>query len=147
MSVAVVQVALHGGAPNKNIGDAFLLVWKFPKGCTVEDIARVTSVPDATEHEASALSSNLLDHSLRWWQHVLAFQMYTQHQKTYNVCHAGVTRTHSVYAAVAFSVHELYYWQKFMADLCHWCRASMVQAGCIKTQNRIGRFERWLTEL
>lgn len=24
------EVSLHGGAPNKNIGDAFLLVWKFP---------------------------------------------------------------------------------------------------------------------
>ena len=49
----VMQVALHGGAPNKNIGDAFLLVWKFPKGCTLEDITRVTSVPDATTPEAS----------------------------------------------------------------------------------------------
>lgn len=40
------QVALHGGAPNKNIGDAFLLVWKFPKGCTEEDIAEAaTSLP------------------------------------------------------------------------------------------------------
>lgn len=25
------QVALHGGAANKNIGDAFLLVWKLPQ--------------------------------------------------------------------------------------------------------------------
>jgi class 3 adenylate cyclase len=25
-------VAHHGGAANKNIGDAFLLVWKLPKG-------------------------------------------------------------------------------------------------------------------
>lgn len=49
----MVQVALHGGAPNKNIGDAFLLVWKFPKGCTVEDIAKVTAVPDAAELEVS----------------------------------------------------------------------------------------------
>ena len=46
-----MQVALHGGAPNKNIGDAFLLVWKFPKGCTLEDIARVTSAPDAVQNE------------------------------------------------------------------------------------------------
>ena len=26
-----MEVSLHGGAANKNIGDAFLLVWKFPK--------------------------------------------------------------------------------------------------------------------
>lgn len=57
---AALQVALHGGAPNKNIGDAFLLVWKFPKGCTVEDIARVTSVPDTKEHEASIALASLL---------------------------------------------------------------------------------------
>ena len=25
-----MEVSLHGGAANKNIGDAFLLVWKFP---------------------------------------------------------------------------------------------------------------------
>lgn len=41
--VCHMQVALHGGAPNKNIGDAFLLVWKFPKGCTEEDIARAAT--------------------------------------------------------------------------------------------------------
>ena len=67
-NVAVVQVALHGGAPNKNIGDAFLLVWKFPKGCTVEDIARVTSVPDSTGQEASAISAILLHRPVRSWQ-------------------------------------------------------------------------------
>ncbi len=26
------EVALHDGSPNKNIGDAFLLVWKLPPG-------------------------------------------------------------------------------------------------------------------
>ncbi len=26
-----MEVSLHGGAANKNIGDAFLLVWKFPQ--------------------------------------------------------------------------------------------------------------------
>lgn len=33
------QVSLHGGAPNKNIGDAFLLVWKFPEGVEPAAIA------------------------------------------------------------------------------------------------------------
>ena len=45
---------MHGGAPNKNIGDAFLLVWKFPKGCTVEDIARMTSTSDAYDIQVGA---------------------------------------------------------------------------------------------
>lgn len=31
-------ITAHGGAANKNIGDAFLLVWKFPRGFTEKDI-------------------------------------------------------------------------------------------------------------
>ena len=33
-----MEVALHGGSANKNIGDAFLLVWKFPPEVILEDI-------------------------------------------------------------------------------------------------------------
>lgn len=36
------SVSLHGGSPNKNIGDAFLLVWKFPRGFKMRDISNVT---------------------------------------------------------------------------------------------------------
>ncbi|GIM03026.1 hypothetical protein Vretimale_7833 [Volvox reticuliferus] len=36
------SVSTHGGAPNKNIGDAFLLVWKFPKAVQLRDISSVT---------------------------------------------------------------------------------------------------------
>lgn len=32
------SVAIHGGAANKNIGDAFLLVWKLPKAFTMSDL-------------------------------------------------------------------------------------------------------------
>ena len=39
-------MALHGGSPNKNIGDAFLLVWKFPKGFTQRELARMLSATD-----------------------------------------------------------------------------------------------------
>lgn len=61
-------MALHGGAPNKNIGDAFLLVWKFPKGCTMDDIARVTSAPDS---ESTEVSSTLFEmHSTRLVWHI-----------------------------------------------------------------------------
>ncbi|GIL51039.1 hypothetical protein Vafri_7149 [Volvox africanus] len=35
------SVSTHGGAPNKNIGDAFLLVWKFPKSVQLRDISSV----------------------------------------------------------------------------------------------------------
>ena len=37
---------MHGGSPNKNIGDAFLLVWKFPKGFTQTELARMLSATD-----------------------------------------------------------------------------------------------------
>jgi len=34
-----MEVALHGGSANKNIGDAFLLVWKFDPDCSLRDVA------------------------------------------------------------------------------------------------------------
>ena len=34
-----MEVALHGGSANKNIGDAFLLVWKFDPDCTLRDVS------------------------------------------------------------------------------------------------------------
>jgi hypothetical protein len=33
-------VARHGGSANKNIGDAFLLVWKFPEEVQPADVTR-----------------------------------------------------------------------------------------------------------
>lgn len=30
-NIVHMEVALHNGSANKNIGDAFLLVWKFPR--------------------------------------------------------------------------------------------------------------------
>eukprot|EP00898_Chlorokybus_atmophyticus_P006946 jgi/Chlat1/7252/Chrsp58S06894 len=35
-----MEVHLHGGSANKNIGDAFLLVWKFPKTIDAEALAQ-----------------------------------------------------------------------------------------------------------
>ena len=63
-------MALHGGAPNKNIGDAFLLVWKFPKGCTMEDIARVTSAPDSESTEVSSTLFETHSTTLVWHIHM-----------------------------------------------------------------------------
>ena len=50
-----MEVSLHGGAPNKNIGDAFLLVWKLPKGFTSRDIPRLKDLPQLP-NESSMLS-------------------------------------------------------------------------------------------
>lgn len=35
-----MEVHLLGGSANKNIGDAFLLVWKFPEEITMHDIIK-----------------------------------------------------------------------------------------------------------
>lgn len=43
------QVSLHAGAPNKNIGDAFLLVWKFPKTFSFREV-----LPHLKEEEKNA---------------------------------------------------------------------------------------------
>ena len=39
------EVALHGGSANKNIGDAFLLVWKFPKDVGLDDVLNLHRCP------------------------------------------------------------------------------------------------------
>lgn len=42
------QVALHGGAANKNIGDAFLLVWKLSGGRRMMDASRRSTLSRAS---------------------------------------------------------------------------------------------------
>lgn len=47
------QVSLHGGAPNKNIGDAFLLVWKFPDGVDPATVAAAVAAADGAATAAA----------------------------------------------------------------------------------------------
>ena len=42
-----METHLHGGSANKNVGDAFLLVWKFPEDVTLEDVERPERAPPA----------------------------------------------------------------------------------------------------
>lgn len=44
---------MHGGAPNKNIGDAFLLVWKFPKTFSFREV--IPHLKEEEKHAASVL--------------------------------------------------------------------------------------------
>ena len=56
-----MEVSLHGGAPNKNIGDAFLLVWKLPKGFTAEDIPKPAHDPRHSKtHKHDSASAGAL---------------------------------------------------------------------------------------
>ena len=52
--------ALHGGSANKNIGDAFLLVWKFPKEITPEEVAN----PESTTDEKRKIIQSVADNAL-----------------------------------------------------------------------------------
>mmetsp|Transcript_2370 Transcript_2370/g.8710 ORF Transcript_2370/g.8710 Transcript_2370/m.8710 type:complete len:629 (+) Transcript_2370:185-2071(+) len=42
-NIVHMEVALHGGSANKNIGDAFLVVFKFPSDVTVEDVMNTST--------------------------------------------------------------------------------------------------------
>ncbi|KAG2449913.1 hypothetical protein HYH02_000019 [Chlamydomonas schloesseri] len=57
-------VSTHGGSPNKNIGDAFLLVWKFPRGFRMRDINNVVrdkrDASQVPERQLKALEGTLL---------------------------------------------------------------------------------------
>ena len=44
------EVSLHGGAPNKNVGDAFLLVWMFPDGVSDASLAEALEYVEAREN-------------------------------------------------------------------------------------------------
>ena len=43
------EVALHGGSPNKNIGDAFFLVWKLPEGVDEAGLAAALALAERGE--------------------------------------------------------------------------------------------------
>jgi class 3 adenylate cyclase len=49
------SVAVHGGAANKNIGDAFLLVWKVPRGIRSRDLAQLAQAAARDSGSAQGL--------------------------------------------------------------------------------------------
>merc|ERR1712078_609650 len=51
---------MHGGSANKNIGDAFLLVWKFPVGTTAADLKNVDSLPTEKRDAIKSLADKAL---------------------------------------------------------------------------------------
>lgn len=71
-SVVHAEVTFHGGAANKNIGDAFLVVWKLPKtseknnrgsrGSIID--AKAALFDDAEENASSQVSRHLADAAL-----------------------------------------------------------------------------------
>ena len=55
-----MEVHLHGGSANKNIGDAFLLVWKFPKEITLADVEN----PERTTPAKRAIIAEVANNAL-----------------------------------------------------------------------------------
>ena len=55
-----MEVAMHGGSANKNIGDAFLLVWKFPKGTTADDLKNIDSISAEKRDQIKSLADKAL---------------------------------------------------------------------------------------
>jgi class 3 adenylate cyclase len=68
------HVTSRGGSANKNIGDAFLLVWKFPPGAvTPEDVAAVSAgTPPPSGPAAAAAISAVADNALAAFMAVIA---------------------------------------------------------------------------
>jgi class 3 adenylate cyclase len=55
-----VEVHVHGGSANKNIGDAFLLVWKFPKDISAEEISNSASIDETKRRKIQIIADNAL---------------------------------------------------------------------------------------
>ena len=55
-----MEVHLHGGSANKNIGDAFLLVWKFPKDITLDDVQHPEKTTEDKRKRISIVANNAL---------------------------------------------------------------------------------------
>ena len=58
------EVAQHSGSANKNIGDAFLLVWKFPACVTPDDVDALSSGGPPPSAEVSAAVAAVADDAL-----------------------------------------------------------------------------------
>ena len=55
-----METYLHGGSANKNIGDAFLLVWKFPENVTLWDVENPRLASEQVRGEIAKVAENAL---------------------------------------------------------------------------------------
>ena len=63
-----METHLHGGSANKNVGDAFLLVWKFPADVSLGDVER----PDLAPPERRAAIAEVCDGALASFVAIIA---------------------------------------------------------------------------
>jgi len=55
-----MEVALHGGSANKNIGDAFLLVWKFESNITLQDVQDINNIKESKRRHINAVADKAM---------------------------------------------------------------------------------------
>ena len=55
-----MEVALHKGSANKNIGDAFLVVWKFEADVTIDDFANFKDLPEEKKRKIQEVADGAL---------------------------------------------------------------------------------------
>lgn len=55
-----LEVHVHGGSANKNIGDAFLLVWKFPRDIREDDITNFDDIDEVKRRKIRMVADNAL---------------------------------------------------------------------------------------
>ena len=55
-----LEVHVHGGSANKNIGDAFLLVWKFPRDIHDDDVTNFDDIDEVKRQRIRMVADNAL---------------------------------------------------------------------------------------
>mmetsp|Transcript_67151 Transcript_67151/g.212609 ORF Transcript_67151/g.212609 Transcript_67151/m.212609 type:complete len:594 (-) Transcript_67151:201-1982(-) len=103
-----LEVALHEGSANKNIGDAFLLVWKFPsKGDNEMQAELVKSGGDFTQLPAAKLEmvNSLADKALAAFAIVMAGLRRSQRLQRYQVNPKLVQRMPGYQVKMGFGLH------------------------------------------
>lgn len=84
------SVAMHGGAANKNIGDAFLLVWKLPRGLTVRDVNNIVAEAKEDRRGAAGPRKSMEGQmGIESGLDVLVSSTATYADLLYNVCHCN----------------------------------------------------------
>jgi len=99
-----MEVALHGGSANKNIGDAFLLVWKFPSCVTMEDIEECVAAGKPVGENANAISS-VADKALATFVVVIAMMKKSKRTRSYSLNPKLCARMPNYAVKMGFGLH------------------------------------------
>lgn len=97
-----LEVARHGGSANKNIGDAFLLVWKFPDWVRPADVDRCVRAGGPVAGEDV---SNVADRALASFVLTIAELRRSSRLAVYRRNPALIKRIHDFRVRMGFGLH------------------------------------------